>query len=144
MISPTDLHRYLFTDEQLFPQLTYNAVIPELGPVRVTFSKEIADLFNQTGSVYRKSLFPLVFHGLAKKQGQNGIKAFTGGHTLEKEVNGVVYKLMELKKLGNESRIIIISTSTGELHFYKFIGNHHRIDYLAKEDFIKNFLNNHN
>ncbi|MCO5113135.1 MAG: hypothetical protein M9899_03060 [Bdellovibrionaceae bacterium] len=144
MVPVTELHRYLFTTEPLFPQLTYNSVIPELGPVRVTFSKEVADLFNQTDSIYRKSVFPLIFRGLVKKQGQNGIKAFTGGHAVEKEINGVVYKLMELKKLGNEGRIILISTSTGELHFYKFIGNHHRIDYLAKEDFIKNFLNNHN
>lgn len=141
-ISPIDLNRYLFTDEALQPNFKYNARLPELGEVKVTFSKDVVGLFNQPDGFFRKTMFPLIFRGVVYKTAQDGIKAFTGGlGGILKESEGVEYRLMELKKLGVEGRILIVSTSTGELHFYKYISNHNRIDYVAKEDALQHFLN---
>lgn len=143
MIGPTDLRRYMFTEEHLHPAITYHAELPELGPVRITFSKEVAELFNQTGEPPRKVIFPLIFRGLVGKAQQQGIKLFSGGKTgIQKEYNGILYRLMEIKKLGTENRILIISSANGDLHFYRHINNHNRIDFIAKDDHLQNYFNN--
>lgn len=138
-LSPRDLSRYLYTEEPITPNFEYNADLPGLGEVAVEFSKEVAELFSKVGG-FRDSLFPIIFNGMVGKVGQDGLKGFTGEHNT-KIVGEVIYTLVELKNIGAGGyRIIAVNSSDGKLVFYKFISNHHRVEYVAKGDFLNSFL----
>ncbi len=141
LMSPQDLRRYLYTEEPLNPNTTYRASLPGFGEVAVQFSKEVAKVFNQPGPI-RNLGFPIIFNGLVGKTGKDGIKELTGEHN-RKAKDDIEYRLVELKNIGSDYRILIVHTSEGILHFYKYIGNHHRVDYIAKGDFLGSFLRSH-
>lgn len=139
MLAPTDLGRYLHTEEPLLSGVEYDIDLPGLGPTKVKISKEVSKSLS-FGENARNTLFPYLFNGLVAKSGQDGLKTITGAHA-SKVQNGVVYRLVELKNIANSgARIIGIYSDKGELYLYKYITNHHRVDYISKENFLGNFL----
>lgn len=142
-LSSADLSRYLQTRENLNPNFDYTADLPGMGPVRITFSSEITKVMNTQLNV-RTAFLPLIFKGLVAKKGQIGIKDLTSSNPdLIKTHDGIVYKLMELKRIGarGEFRFLLVHGSDGSLFFYKFIKNHNRIERVSNGDYMTAFIN---
>ncbi len=139
-LDPLRLRRILFTGENIDTNKVYHALdLPGFGPTKFYFSKSTADFFNKPG-LGRDFYFPNIFKGAVAKQGHSGLKPLAL-KTLVNQKN-IEWRVMELKVMGKEWRVAAI-VREGEVHFYKVFLNHNRVDYIQKENILRDFLLHH-
>lgn len=136
-VDPFRLRRYLFTAEAIRHSVEYYALnLKGFGQVKIEFSEQAADFFNQTGAP-RDIYFPGIFKGKVGPKSFSGIKKLTAQSAYDTQ--GRLWELMELKQMGSEARVMVLFTE-GYLFFYRVIKNHKRVEYVSKENIIGDFF----
>jgi hypothetical protein len=141
-MDPANLHRVLLTGEDLIADFAYHADLPNLGETKIYFTQSLAEIFNRNG-VHREVVFPQLFRGMVSRQGADGLKGFAGNQSYTHPDTGVEYRLVELKKISVDARFLAVHSSSGYLYFFRFISNHHRVEYVAKENILEYFIQHH-
>ena len=134
------LRRILFTGEHIDSNTVYQSLdLPGFGPTRFYISKNVAEFFNKPG-LGRDVYFPTIFKGAVTKEGRSGFKPLALKSYVDQR--HVEWRVMELKVIGKEWRVVVLAKE-GEIHFFKVFHNHNRVDFIQKENILRDFLRHH-